>query len=298
MFSKPRPALVGAFVIFCVFLVLVGIALWGSGRLFSKSYKYVCYFPASVNGLSVGSPVKYRGVPIGRVDAMLIPYSRMASTDARVAVVIELASRQVRKRGGEVDPAPAVVGGLVDRGLRAQLESESFITGQLYVSLDVIPNAPKVEPSTGRRGLPEIPTIPSQTEQLRQAVARVGEQLSQADLPRFVTSATATFESAHRLLDSVDAKTLVNELARTSAAIRRLANNVNTQVGPMRDAVQDADSSLASVIGDLHATLAPNSPMLVELSRTLVEMQRAARSISAFADMLERNPNALVAGKK
>src|SRR5215831_4664480 len=115
MFSRPRPALVGAFVIFCVFLTLVGVALWGSGRLFSKSYRYVCYFPASVNGLSVGSPVKYRGVPIGRVDAMLIPYSRMASQDARVAVVVELASRQVRKRGGEVDPAPEVVGNLVAR---------------------------------------------------------------------------------------------------------------------------------------------------------------------------------------
>lgn len=298
MFSKPRPALVGAFVIFCVFLVLVGVALWGSGRLFSKSYRYVCYFPASVNGLSVGSPVKYRGVPIGRVNAMLIPYTRIGTLDARVAVVIELASRQVRQRGGDVDPDPAVVQRLIDGGLRAQLESESFITGQLYVSLDVIPSAPAVAPGMARRGLPEIPTIPSQTEKLREAVARVGEQLSQADLPRFVTSATATFESAQRLLDSVDAKLMVTQLARTSAAIRRLADNINAQVGPMRDAVQDADSSLGSVIADLHQTLAPNSPMLVELARTLTEIQRAARSIGAFVDMLERNPNALVAGKK
>src|SRR4029450_7081426 len=112
MFSKPRPALVGAFVILCMLLTLVAVALWGSGRLFSKSYRYVCYFPGSVNGLNVGSAVKYRGVPVGRVDAMLIPYSRIAH-EARVAVVIELASRQVRKRGGDVDPEPAVVASLV-----------------------------------------------------------------------------------------------------------------------------------------------------------------------------------------
>src|SRR5262249_37717843 len=128
MARRPHVVLVGAFVVVAVVLVVVAAGFWGSGRLFERKYRYVCYFPGSVNGLTVGAPVKYRGVPVGRVDDMLIPYE--GGTDLRVAVVIDLLTRQIRRRGGEIEPKPEVIALLVQRGLRARLQSESIITGQ------------------------------------------------------------------------------------------------------------------------------------------------------------------------
>ena len=67
MSKRPNPALVGAFILGAVALAIVAITVWGSGRLFERRYKYLCYFPGSVHGLQIGAPVKYRGVAIGEV---------------------------------------------------------------------------------------------------------------------------------------------------------------------------------------------------------------------------------------
>lgn len=294
MSRKPHPALIGGFVIICAALVLAAVTLWASGRLFEKRYRYICYFPGSVNGLQVGSPVKYRGVPLGSVREMLIPYTRMGG-EVRVSVIIELAVKQVRKRGGDVDPTPDVMRVLIGRGLRAQLQSESLITGQRYVSLDVITDAPAFEPGAPRDDLLEIPTLPSQTEELQDALASLGRQLSEADLPRLSRSITTTFESTRDLLEDVRKRRMVGELAAAGASLRKLGDNLDQQITPLAGALREGTGG---VVADLHTALAPDGPFLVELARALGDIQRAAVAIRSLAELLERNPNALLVGRK
>jgi paraquat-inducible protein B len=294
MSRKPKPALIGLFVLICSGFVLVAITLWASGRLFETHYQYICYFPGSVNGLQVGSLVKYRGVPLGNVREMLIPYAHMGS-EMRVAVVIDLASKQVRKRGGDVDPTPEVIHGLIARGLHAQLQSESLITGQRYVALDLIQGAPPFEPAVPRRDLVEIPTLPSQSDELRDALTNLGRQVTEADLPRLTQSVTATFDELRGLLEEVRARRTVAEISATGVSFRKLADSLNGEVGPTADAVRHG---AGGVVTDLHSALAPDGPFLVELGRTLADIQRAAAAIRSLAELLERNPNALIVGRK
>ena len=73
MSQRASPTLIGSFVVGAIVLLLVGIFLLGSGELFKKRYRFVCYFEDSVNGLREGSPVKFKGVEIGSVDQIRLP---------------------------------------------------------------------------------------------------------------------------------------------------------------------------------------------------------------------------------
>jgi paraquat-inducible protein B len=296
--KRPHPALVGVFVIGGALLLLLGLTFWGSGRLLGREYRYVCYFPGSVNGLALGAPVKYRGVQIGRVDDLLIPYSASRS-DARIAVVVALQSRQIRKRGGDLDPSPEVVGFLVERGLRARLQSESIITGVLSVSLDIVPDAPPAEPALGRENLPEIPTLPSETEQLSRMLLAAGESI-----PRVSQSITRTLDTIDNVFANRSLGRAFDELPATARSVRRLTTDLDVHLfqlgGALRASAESANADLIAIggaISEVRSTLAQNGPLVVELQRTLADVRRVMESIRTLTDYLERNPNALVVGK-
>jgi len=285
MTRRPSPALIGAFVVLGTLLGILAVIFWGSGRLFERQYRYICYFPRSVNGLTLGAAVKYRGVSVGHVNDLLIPYSKVGA-DVRVAVIIGLEGRKVRKRGGDVDPTNDVITMLIQRGLRARLQSESLITGQLIVALDIVEDAPPEPIRIGREGLIEIPTLPSQTDELRDLLSDVGKKLKNADLPRLTTAATELIESATRLTNGPELRRVLVELGQASAQLRRLTETVDEKLEPA-----------GAVLTDLHAALAPDAPLVVELQRVIGELSRAAASVRSLADFLERNPNALLVGK-
>src|SRR3954471_14621564 len=125
MAKKPSPTIVGGFVLGALALIVAAIAVWGSGRLFERKYRYVCYFPGSVNGLAIGAPVKYRGVPIGLVVGMRIRHEQPRS-DTRIPVFVDLSAKRLRELGAIADPSPNLLRELIASGLRARLDSESL----------------------------------------------------------------------------------------------------------------------------------------------------------------------------
>jgi paraquat-inducible protein B len=279
---KPNPTLVGAFILGGALLIVAAVTVWGSGRLFERRYRYVCYFPGSVNGLKVGAPVKYRGVLIGQVAAMRIRYEQPRG-DTRLPVFLELNGKRVRELGASDDPTPKLVAELVATGLRARLESESFVTGQLYVSLDLFPDTPirLVHPSSG---YPEIPTIPTQLEELTKGLNGLFAQLKQVDLAGTAHSISSAVEGINRLVNTPSVARTLAELPSTVASARRL--------------VQDLDVSMGKLGESLQSTLAVGGPLFVELQRTIVDVQRAAVAVRILAEYLQRNPNAVIVGKK
>jgi paraquat-inducible protein B len=278
---KPNPTLVGAFILGGTLLIVVAIAVWGSGKLFDKRYRYVCYFPGSVNGLAVGAAVKYRGVKVGQVSGIRIHFEQ-GSDDARIPVFIEVSRRRLRELGATQEPTPELLRELIDSGLRARLNSESFVTGQLYVNLDRFPGTPVnlVHPT----GYPEIPTIPTPLEEATKSLSGLLAQLKEADVAGTARSLSSAIEGLSRILNTPAIARTLAELPSTVANIRRLVQDIDSGVGKMGESVQ--------------STLAVRGPVFVELQRALVDVQHAAQAVRALAEFLQRNPNALIVGKK
>jgi paraquat-inducible protein B len=273
---------VGAFILGGGLLIVAAVAFWGSGRLFDVRYSFICYFPGSVNGLKVGAAVKYRGVPIGQVTGMRIRFEQPRD-DARIPVFIEVSSRRVRELGGPDEPTPKLLPGLIARGLRARLDSESFVTGQLYVNLDLFPDTP-VRLLHAHGGYPEIPTIPTQLEEATRSLSALLAQLEKADLAGTVRSLSGAIEGLNRLINTPSVARTLGELPSTVRSVRRL--------------VQNLDLGMGRIAQDLLSALAVRGPVFVELQRALVDVQRAAEAVRVLAEFLQRNPNALIVGKK
>jgi paraquat-inducible protein B len=296
--------LVGAFMLFFVGLVVGAIALWGSGRFFGSHHRYICYFGGSVNGLVPSARVKFRGVPVGHVREMSIIYPE-AGGERAIAVVIELERGGFRDRGQVIDPTPEAVAALVRNGLRAQLELESFITNLLYVSLEIPPDSTGKEPKVSRSGMLEIPTAPSEEQEFLRALYSFSTQLATADVAGLVVSLQSTADALNKLVQDPKLHHTLDDLAAASTSIRRLAAGLSGEVLPTSRAVQATArsatvgvASLQALLSDLHDTLKPDAPLRVEVQKTMVDVQRAARSVSTLADLLERSPNALIVGKR
>jgi paraquat-inducible protein B len=280
--KKPSPTVVGAFILGGALLLVAAVVIWGSGRLFERRYKYVCYFSGSVFGLNVGSAVRYRGVAIGQVTGMRIRYEQ-SPNDRHIPVFIELPEKRLHEFGADRERASTIIPSLIEQGLRARLDTESFVTGQLYVNLDLFPDTP-IERVHAQREYPEIPTIPTPFEEATKSIAGVLSQLREVDIAGSARSLASALEAINRLVNTPSISRTLSELPSTVAAVRQLARNVDTMLGRVGQ--------------ELQSTVAARGPVVADLQRALVDVQKAAEAVRRLAEFLERNPNALIVGKK
>lgn len=328
MSKKANPTLIGAFVVGAVVLVFAAIAIIGSGRLFRKTYEFVLYFEGSVSGLREGASVKYKGVEIGTITSILLQLDD--GTDAnRIPVIIKLDANKIsggRGVGGSLTDA-AGLKSAIDRGLRGQLQTESIVTGVLFVALDLFPDSPVkfIQPPGSR--YQEIPTIPTTLQKAQDILGQLITKLDEIDFKQLlnsVTDAVKNFEGFANNKDLREAFAGVNQLVNKPelhAAVRSLDETVR-RISQAADGVQKVagslDRSVATLSVDLKETLTgvrdavkqiqvtvanadgfvdPNSPTAYELTKALKELSGAARSLRLMADFLERNPRALLFGR-
>src|SRR5437773_7096222 len=103
MSKKANPTLIGLFIVSGVGLLLAGVVLFSSLKLFSKTWTNILYFDTSLSGLSEGAPVKYRGVAIGTVKKVMIHFNQKTN-DYFMPVIIELQDKLLKARLDEPEP--------------------------------------------------------------------------------------------------------------------------------------------------------------------------------------------------
>src|SRR5215216_1998215 len=138
MSKKANPTLIGGFVVGALALLVAGILLFGKGLLFTTKHHFVVYFSDSVNGLNVGAPVKMRGVVVGTVKDVLAQFDAKRN-QVLTPVVIEFEAERVMVIGRDKRPKEPDIKTLIAHGLRAQLQLQSLVTGQLYVEVNFFP---------------------------------------------------------------------------------------------------------------------------------------------------------------
>jgi|WetSurSiteA1Bulk_404760.scaffolds.fasta_scaffold00453_4 paraquat-inducible protein B len=330
--GKPvNKTLIGVFVLGAVALVVVGLLVFGSGKFFTKTNKYVLFFKGSVKGLNLGSPVMFRGVKIGEVKAIQLRFNPK-ELSAVIPVYVEIDPSNFRIPD---DMLPDItmpklgeyqyVKPLIMKGLKAQLQMQSFVTGQLMINLDFYP-----ERSINLVGLenkyPEIPTVPSSLEQLTDTLEQlnidefyrklikvvdgVDKFLSSGELKGSLQSMNQTLKDTDTLVKNLDARIepLVADIQNTSEAARKAmvqADKALSEVKGIPVDVKETMQSARSALGQAEKTFLSirnftedTRNLSYELNRSLQELSAAARSIRGLADYLERHPEALIRGKK
>jgi phospholipid/cholesterol/gamma-HCH transport system substrate-binding protein len=317
----PRSTAVGAFVFGALALGVFAILMFAGSSFFAPRLRVVAFFHDSVAGLTVGSPVSLRGVRVGSVQDLKV-YLKLPDMLPVIRVYMDIRPGQVSWTG---DTSTADVADLklaVKTGLRAQLSTQSLVTGQVGVSLDFHPETPIT--LVGGGGALEIPTISSDfqrikdeivelkladlAEKARTALVGINQIVGELNgkLGPLVDSVRQTSDDARTTLDttSESVSRLQRDASRMLDALGHLADTAETQVltsGKNIDrltvtaerAAADADK----VVANLNNLTAPRSPLRDNLEATLRDLAASAGSLRNFSRDIERNPSVILLGR-
>ena len=312
MARQPNKTLIGAFVVGAVALAVAGLFIFSSGKFLKERRTFVLYFDGSLKGLDVGAPINFKGIKVGSVTDIKVQLESEDFTDIRIPVLIEIEpdmikeSSALKKQDGyqkwserkkEMQRAGEVMKLMIDRGLRAQLISQSVVTGKLMIDLDFYPDKPARFVAADSE-YPEIPTIPSRLDEIAKAIEEI-------PFKELIAKATLTIEGIERLVNAPELKDTIVTLRETIQDLRTLVKNLDDGVDGLTSNVENtlkktsealvqATNTLTAVQGELKDT----TPVIrYELSNSLKELADAARSLNALTDYLQRNPESLLRGK-
>ncbi len=322
MRARANPAVIGAFVVGAIALAVSAILLIGGGRLFTDQVELVAFFPGSVNGLSEGAPVKFKGVEIGRVTKIQFSVDEAYRTDFHIPVFFDIDPAKMTSHGATVTASDlrdrGILNDLYDSGLRAQLTSESFVTGILYIELDIHPGTEYQLHLDKDSKLLEMPTLPTAIAQATSAARQILAKLEELDIKGLITSISETVVDIQKLVSSPELSKVATNLNRVLAeadkaviSIRELATAARGEVGAVsrsldgtlaqsRQTLTKLDTALSNAsdaLDDTSSLVDPDSPIVRDLGQTLQSLDGAARSVRRLADALERNPSMLVYGR-
>jgi paraquat-inducible protein B len=253
MSKQASKTVIGIFVVGAIALVVIAIVVLGSGKFFKTTFRAVCYFEGSVGGLNIGAPVVFRGVKIGTVTDVLLRGDPSTWTFT-IPVYIEIEPDKVTVSGPRPKKAGENLKILIDQGLRATLESQSFVTGQMQVGLDLHPDKPAKFVAEDKT-VPEIPTIPTPLqefakkiqnlpideifEKLRSTLDSIDKVASSPEIPEAIRSVNLALGDIRKLVKNVDGQ------------VEPLASNLNETLKDVRGLVQTADAKVTELTANL-----------------------------------------------
>ncbi len=244
---------------------------------------FTMYFEESLRGLTVGAPVELNGVAIGEVKGIMTGYdSELGRFRFPVDVAIFPGRLRALSRERMADPTQAEQKARLDRiveaGLRAQMKTGSLLTGQMYISLGIFPDAAPAKINWAISP-PEFPTQPGMMIELQATLMNISKKLENMPIDKI----------------SQDLRTALQSLNRTLVGSEQMVKRLDKEVTPAaKSALEDARRLLTTA----EQTLASDAPLQQDLRTSLRELSRAAESIRELTDLLERQPESLIRGKK
>ncbi|MGB5425496.1 MAG: MlaD family protein [Gammaproteobacteria bacterium] len=315
MSKQANPTLIGIFVAGAIGLIVAGILIISGGKLLlTDKTHYVLYFKGSVKGLNIGSPVSFRGVNIGTVTDIQLVVNEEES-DIRIPVIIEIDNTKfIRPHAGQsLLGDDDSIAGLIEAGLRAQLQLQSMLTGQLFIQIDFLPNTPAnlVELNKSRWAPQEIPTIPSPIEKIQKV-------LEDIPMDKLKDHFLAAIEGIDRLVNSDELHQSITALHAALKEFRQLIANLDRQVEPVasnvnltlndaRAALKKASITLDDIRGTMEQAdttlqsadaLFSDEQVLTALDSALNEISSAAYAIRILAETINNQPESLIRGRQ
>lgn len=338
MSKEVNKVAIGGFVVGGIGLAVLAILVFGSGKFFQKKSMHVLFFEGSVKGLNVGAPVKFRGVDIGMVKNIEININP-DDLEFFVPVYVEILKNRISILGGKevekFDDDEAVDNLVVEMGLRAQLQMQSLLTGQLFINYDFYPDTP-IKKIGLEEKVYEVPTIPTTLQMLTDTLEQIVNDVRKIDFQGLVKNISETAKGANELMNSPNLQESAENLNIALQDVQKfmknadvLVKNVNGRVDTLADSfestmddtrklVNNVDKSVEPVVTDIENTLAAVKSSFVEAESLLIQAQKiisensklrqeiiitlesisdASRSLEELTDYLQRHPESIITGK-
>jgi paraquat-inducible protein B len=272
--KRVNPTLVGAFVLGAFLLVIAAILLLGGENIFAQKRRFVVYFGDAIKGLTVGSPVTFKGVVVGRVANLKVRYIKETGR-TEIPVLIDLDPNKVVTPNDD-DEAARLLHQMIDQGLRAQMNPESLITNQQVIQLDFFPGTP-VRLVESKLPYPQIPSLPSSFDQLQASIGMAAQSL-----PDLAASATLALNQISNLLTPANQQKVSHILDNVDLVTSNLAAH-GADLGKTLVSLQQASEELNHLLKGLNQTLADNRQPIDEV---VVKLNKTADSVKTLTDTL------------
>ncbi len=248
---------------------------------------FVMYFRGSLRGLSAGAPVELHGIAVGEVTSVDVEYDPDAAA-LRFPVVVDVYPQRIRGRKahgtrltaaaeGPETVSRVLIDSLVAHGLRAELRSGNLLTGQKYVDLDVHGDAP-AETVWWKEQPAVFPTVSNGLDEIQDSVGGIARKLNKVPFDKISFRLLSTMEALEQTLKSTDL----------------LMRHVDGSLAPQ---IQATLVEAQGALKNAKDVLAQDAPLQSDLGATLLQLSRAAKSVTALVEYLERHPESLLRGK-
>ncbi|NBQ57997.1 MAG: MCE family protein [Opitutaceae bacterium] len=302
MKTKVSPAIVGAFALGAFALGIVVLLAFGGVNFFSKPQRFVVYFDESIHGLDLGSPVKLRGVRVGRVADLTVRYDERKNHSV-VVVTCEFSRNTLTD----------FQGALINVAERGELQTlKEFPADARTTELKYV----------------VVPAVPSAISEFQASASEILSKVRKIDFDGLSVELKTLLATTRRQVDGLDLKGVSSQWQRTGAAVETLASspelknafvNLNATLVDLRTTLAKLDGQVTTAGADVHATLGKAQEALQNFNATALtlrsfinaqqglgegageafgKLSEAADAVQRLADFLERNPNALLTGKK
>ncbi len=297
--KKIQPVMIGVFVILSIVLFMTAIVIFGGNKFFAKENTLITYFEGSLDGLSVGAAVTYRGVTIGKVKAINIQIQADSQKDQAIIIPVHISlntESSLIVDGSKTKSKEELNNFLKEmctQGLRAKLKLKSVVTGKRYIDLAFYENSRAVYRDKKGKYL-EIPTLPSEMQQFSKMIENInlGELYS-----KFIASLDSLEKLTTELTQTLDKdKTtqLLDELLAASTSLNSILEKVDTSVPPilhkvnsgldqftnltdnadkmliaMNQQIQPLSTNLKSTFANMNSTLAHVDTLLSQAKKTI-----------------------------
>ncbi len=300
---------VGLFVLVGLGLLVGAVLVIGGTDLLRRPIMVETYFDESVQGLEVGSPVKYRGVQIGSISYIGLVddvYEFESHEDGITYGQMVLVRMKLTPQGDDPVDDPAQgrartenLRRMIDRGLRVRLAQQG-VTGTAYIEADYV--SPQANPPMTITWQPQIdylPSAPSTLKSISNAAERIFTRLDALPVEDILVHLDQLLVSMHGVVDRVDvvqlqeqAARLLEELEATAGSMRDLLEHSETRqiATDVRGTLKEMEATLASV----RTAVDDGGPVLGEL---LNNLRAASRDLRDVAETARSYPSVLLLGE-
>jgi paraquat-inducible protein B len=317
MSEKPHTVAIGAFIVGAG-LIALSLVIFLLGSSFGDKEKVVMVFDGSVKGLNIGAPLALRGVQVGQVtDIDLI----LDSDNVELIMLVEadFHSKNIRRQGSVDEDLTEE---LIARGLRAQLNSQSLLTGLLYIQLDFHPGSELILADIDSPYF-QFPTVPTDLE-------RITKKLHDLDISKLTGNLEKVIQGINIFVSSEEFQAMPASIKTTLDSLTGLSNQLQQQLAttaPKLDKVLDgaavtvaaantelpklsamagdnlkvlneAIMAFENTMNDLDGLVDYDSATMYQLNRALRDLSLAGKAIQQLVTTLEEQPESLIRGKR